>query len=262
MKQCGKNRGLAGGLWKPGAGFSLVELLAVMAIIALLSCLLLPGFSRAGDKGRRLACQNNLKQLVTSVQMYAADNQGKLPQNSPGEESNRTWVPGNMRLAQDSTNLLLIKEGCLYPYANHTGTVHCPSDLSTMNGLLRVRSYSMNGWIGSRYMQDVSPQTSFRTFVRDSELAAAGPANLWLILDEHEASIDDSWFLVTMDDSRPFASFPANRHSRGYSLNFADGHVELYRLTDPQSQRLGTDEVRISPHNSDWVRMKQVTTTH
>ena len=119
----------------------------------------------------------------------------------------------------------------------------------------------MNGWIGSRHMQDDSPQTSFRTFLRDSELAAAGPANLWLILDEHEASIDDAWFLVTMDDSRPFASFPANRHSRGYALNFADGHVELYKLFDPQSQRLGTDEVRISPRNSDWLRMKQVTTT-
>ena len=118
----------------------------------------------------------------------------------------------------------------------------------------------MNGWVGSRYMQDNSLQIPFRTFVRDSELAAAGPANVWLILDEHETSIDDAWFLVTMDDSRPFASVPASRHAQGYCLNFADGHIELYRLTDPQSLRLGMEEVRISSNNLDWVRMKQVTT--
>jgi prepilin-type N-terminal cleavage/methylation domain-containing protein len=244
-----------------GPGFSLLELLVVMAIIALLASLLLPALVGAGDKGRRLACENNLKQLVTSVQMYAADNEGKLPQNYPEADSNLIWVPGNMRVMGQATNQLLIKEGKLFPYANRTSIYRCPSDRSSMNGTPRVRSYSMNGWVGSRYMQQDSPQTLFRTFVRDNELAAAGAANIWLILDEHEASIDDAWFLVTMDDSRPFASFPANRHGRGYALNFADGHIDTYQLTDPQSQRLGTDAARISPDNSDWARMKQVTTT-
>jgi hypothetical protein len=166
-----------------------------------------------------------------------------------------------MRQAQDATNQVLIREGRLFPYANQASIYRCPVDHSSLNGTLRVRSYSMNGWVGSRYMQNDSPQTGFRTFVRDNELAAAGAANIWLILDEHETSIDDAWFLVTMDDSRPFASFPADRHGRGYCLNFADGHTELYRLTDPQSQNLGMQEPRISPTNLDWLRMKQVTTT-
>ncbi len=35
----------------------------------------------------------------------------------------------------------------------------------------------MNGWIGSRYMETLPAHRGFRTFVRDSELSAAGPAN-------------------------------------------------------------------------------------
>lgn len=115
----------------------------------------------------------------------------------------------------------------------------------------------MNGWIGSRYMENYPRSSGFRTFVRDSEISAAGPARLWVIADEHEASIDDAWFLVTMDDSRPFASFPATRHERSYGLNFADGHAEFYKLRDPKTQGVDT---QISAYNSDWQRLKQVTT--
>jgi general secretion pathway protein G len=261
MKCSSYRRSLKGGVLSEAAGFSLIELLAVMAIIALLACLLLPAMATATGKGRRLACENNLKQLVTAAQMYAADNEGKLPQNSPGEEASRTWVPGNMRLTKDATNQVEIQHGKLFPYANHASLYHCPSDRSNLKGTPRVRSYSMNGWVGSRYMEGNSRQNTFRTFVRESELAAAGAANIWLIMDEHEASIDDAWFLVTMDDSQPFASFPANRHSRGYALNFADGHIDTFRLLDPQSQSLGTDGARISSNNSDWIRVKQITTT-
>ncbi|HEU0040001.1 MAG TPA: hypothetical protein VFR76_12085, partial [Verrucomicrobiae bacterium] len=96
----------------------------------------------------------------------------------------------------------------------------------------------------------------------DSETAAAGPATLWVIADEHEASIDDGWFLVTMDDSRPFASFPATRHQNGYVLNFADGHTEVFKLRDAKTKTgLAPPASQIEPQNADWIRLKQVTTT-
>ena len=83
------------------------------------------------------------------------------------------------------------------------------------------------------------------------------PAGFVQIADEHEATIDDAWFLVTMDDSRPFASVPATRHERGYGLNFADGHAEYYKLRDPQTPDA---EQRVGAQNTDWQRLKQVTT--
>jgi prepilin-type processing-associated H-X9-DG protein len=60
-----------------------------------------------------------------------------------------------------------------------------------------------------------------------------------------------------MDDSQPFASFPATRHEGSYGLNFADGHAEFYKMRDAQSLLA---EGIVSPQNPDWQRLKQVTT--
>jgi Tfp pilus assembly major pilin PilA len=236
----------------------LIELLLVIAIIAILAALLLPALAVAKAKGKQTACLNNLKQSALSFQMYCTDNNGKLAQNYPlAESGGNCWVLGDMEVSGDATNTAIIRQGKLFPYANQVALYRCPADPSHANGIPRVRSYSMNGWIGSRYMESYPRNSGFRTFVRDSELSAAVPSMLWVIADEHEVSIDDAWFLVTMDDSRPFASFPATRHEHSYGLNFADGHAESFKLRDPKTQL--TNE-QTSPYNSDWQRLKQVTT--
>ena len=117
----------------------------------------------------------------------------------------------------------------------------------------------MNSWMGSRYMETNSA-VSFRTFIRENELAGARPASLWMLMDEHEATIDDGFFWVTMDDSRPFLSAPAMRHQHGYGVNFADGHVEAKKLRDPSSESISEQHARINPKNSDWIQLKQMTT--
>ena len=242
------------------SGFTLIELLAVLAIIAVLAALLLPALGEGRLKSQRVGCQSNLRQLALSVQMYCADNEGKLPENYPGGEAPNIWVRGNLARAEDATNQVLISQGKLFPYASHAKVFRCPADTSQSYGLPRVRSYSMNGWTGSRYMDNSVANGKFRTFVRESELSAAGPSGIWIIQDEHELSIDDAWFLVTMDDSRPFASFPATRHDRAYVSNFGDGHVELTRLRDPESEQMGRDQHEFSANNSDWIHLKELTT--
>ena len=240
------------------AAFTLIELLLVVAIIAILAGLLLPALSLAKSKGQRTACLSNLRQSALSVQLYHADNDGKLVPNHPlALGTNLCWVPGDMRSPLESTNQALIRQGRLFPYANQVGLYRCPADLSRSSGEPRTRSYAMNSWVGSRYMESLPRANGYRTFVRDNELAVAGPATIWVLADEHEVSIDDAWFLVTMDDSRPFASCPATRHDHGYGLNFADGHAEMYKLRD--SPTAGT-ETQVSPKNLDWQRLKQVTT--
>jgi hypothetical protein len=115
--------------------------------------------------------------------------------------------------------------------------------------------------MGSRYMENEQPtggQKAYRTFVRDSELNAATPATLFVIADEHEVTIDDSFFLISMNDSEIFENYPATRHDRGYALSFADAHVEHYKIREPSSRGPGLGGY--SPTNSDWVRLKQVTT--
>jgi prepilin-type N-terminal cleavage/methylation domain-containing protein len=242
--------------------FTIIEILVVIAIIAILAALLLPALSAAKAKATRIGCANNLKQLGLSAQMYSADNEGRLAENFPESVSfyqwSNSWVLGNLKSSVDVTNLNLIRQSKLFPYANQVATYRCPADAAVSPGAMpRARSYSMNSWMGSRYMEANSRTNGFRTFVREAELAAAGPAALWLLADEHETTIDDGYFLVTMDDSRPFASFPASRHARAYGLNFADGHVEAYKLRDPATKNPGE---QVAANNSDWLRLKQATT--
>src|SRR5216683_870738 len=85
------------GLLEFPAAFTLIELLMVIAIIAILAALLLPALSSAQFQGRRAACLNNLKQLCLSSHLYTADNDGKLAENLPEGQSANSWVLGNMK---------------------------------------------------------------------------------------------------------------------------------------------------------------------
>ena len=60
-------------------GFTLVELMVVIAVASILAALLLPALAGAKEKSRRAVCKNNMRQLMTACFMYGSDNNDWLP---------------------------------------------------------------------------------------------------------------------------------------------------------------------------------------
>lgn len=64
---------------RSGKAFTLVELLVVLVVIAMLVAILIPVVKQMREKSNSTRCVNNLRQLGSSIQLYANENNGSLP---------------------------------------------------------------------------------------------------------------------------------------------------------------------------------------
>jgi prepilin-type N-terminal cleavage/methylation domain-containing protein len=68
---------------KSTRGFTLIELMIVIAIIAILAAILIPNFIHARAESQTSACEGNEKQIATAMEEYAVDNQGTYTSTLP-----------------------------------------------------------------------------------------------------------------------------------------------------------------------------------
>jgi prepilin-type N-terminal cleavage/methylation domain-containing protein len=247
-------------------GFTLLELLAVIATIAVLAGLLLPVLGKAKLKAQRTACFSNLHQLGLAWVMYYNDNNGRLVESYPVNNP-YVWVQGDMTVQAEATNVNLIRQGKLFHYNQSSEIYRCPTDQGTTidgQSVRTVRSYSMNSFMGARDASlgaipaSATKYTLFYT--KDAELTK--PSQLWVLLDEDERSINDGFF-VTDPDARLWVDFPAisdHRHAFSYALNFADGHSEVWRHQDTRTPAVTVNRTE-QAHNLDLERLARATVT-
>jgi prepilin-type N-terminal cleavage/methylation domain-containing protein/prepilin-type processing-associated H-X9-DG protein len=216
--------------------FTLIELMVVIAIIAILASLLLPAISGAKSKAQATHCLNNLRQLHQGWAMYISEHDDHLPTNSDGDRAgkdadNPSWAAGWLRTANevgdksDGTDATLltgpqyVQFGSIGGYVQNPDVYRCPGDKSG-----RARTMSMNSYMNGN---GVWQSTNHMTFRKLAEIR--NPSATWVVLDEREDSINDGYFAVEMTTRYSILDHPASYHNGAGNLSFADGHVETHR---------------------------------
>ncbi len=266
-----------------GAAFTLVELLVVIAVIAILAALLLPALAVAKSEAVRIQCVNNQKELVAAWSVYSGDNREVLALNggdlSTGSTVAHLWVyGGNHGDPPTLTNTqYLVGPG----YALFAGfqpavpTYKCPADVSrwdagdTTTKVLELRSYSMNSYIGAPPASVVQPlvQTpGYRVYLKYSQLAADSAAKRFLFMDVNPGSICTPGFGVDMT-AETFIHYPSYLHRGRGVAAFADSHVETHKWQDARTRAVVAAGQEFIPHgvsspnNQDLVWIAQRTSS-
>ncbi len=228
----------------PRRAFTLIEILVVVAIIALLAALLFPVFSRVREEGRKTSCLNNMNQLGLAFQQYAADSRGKYPLSGDFYDATTGacfgamcdgWAPGNGHwvagppnqsiayidnttggvVGEPNGNAANLEAGALFPYVKSTAVYVCPSN---QDGEVKKLTYSMNCAL---------------TALSTSRIRS--PGDIVLLVDEEKAN--DGYFFAVNDGPAGSSAGGTTsnstdaltiRHNGGGNLLFADGHVKFF----------------------------------
>ncbi len=195
-------------------GFTLIEILVVIAIIGLLAALIFPVFNSARNSSRRTACASNLHQIGLAVQMYAQDARNQFP--------------------PFYADLLSEKYCCwatqIYPYTRSTAVFKCPS---FAYGEFKLdcpapvktgdKTFPLETWRGS-YDLNLFPIRGGR-----SVNAIRNPTETILLCDgmgsQQSFGIEDKTIGNSPVSVRDFRVL-GNRHDNGINVCFVDGHVK------------------------------------
>lgn len=136
-------------------GFTLVELLTVIGIIAILAALLFPVFATARGKAREITCISNLRQIGLAVKMYAQDSDELYPW---AVDPTDKYTPGIWSTFPDFMALIpsmpFLHE-CVQPYIKSKELFHCPADtgydVEDFNGVPLDANPTSYGKFGTSY---------------------------------------------------------------------------------------------------------------
>jgi prepilin-type N-terminal cleavage/methylation domain-containing protein/prepilin-type processing-associated H-X9-DG protein len=250
-------------------GFTLVELLVVVGIIAVLVAILLPSLNRAREASRDVKCKSNMRQVYLAATMFAAENGQRWPRGAKVSEASgiapatankleavTAWLMEGNGTTANSAGKADFERGCLWRYISPTqkarrDIVMCPSDDGSdpmrMVGVVigdftrRNFSYSFNAHIST--MGDV-PAIGVYRGVRQTEVIK----HTEKIMIYEELAPNDGWCSRPDTFDAATGDVPSGRHgakrrqlvgaggikdlSGTGNYCFFDGHVEGLHVTE------------------------------
>jgi prepilin-type N-terminal cleavage/methylation domain-containing protein/prepilin-type processing-associated H-X9-DG protein len=221
-------------------GFTLIEILVVIALIAILAAILFPVFARARENARRASCQSNLRQIGLGILQYVQDNDETMPFSFYGSFGDT-----------DATNYKWMD--AIFPYVKNEQLFTCPSD-SAVNARYVYQknlppggssqnygSYGLNGAHSAGPDNTTPPRSSAAYRVHLAQLAA--PATTVWITDNNNApgslnpggsqgffwSMPATMPAVTNAEPRQLQNI-VERHLGLTNVLWCDGHVKPMKL--------------------------------
>lgn len=184
---------------RSAAGFTLIEILVVIAVVAVLGALLFAAFSRAREKGRTAACQSNLHQIGLAVQQYAQDHDGTYPGFAI------PWWRAE-----------------LMPYLKNEDVLHCPNRSSDLREVVERASVETDYQYNDKVfcaLKRGAPGNGHGN--QESAPALLYPSINWLFSDW-----DLTAPIYTLPNECRGEARYATMHSGGANYLFQDGHVK------------------------------------
>lgn len=226
-------------------GFTLVELLVVIGIIAVLVSILLPSLNKAREAGNAVKCAAQLRDIGLALSMYANANKGwcmpycnHSQKNPPVAAANQdgqweNWWPHQLRPYLKNYRPADVQS------LNASDIFTCPSHyLFRNNNSQRGKSYAMTRYAGKIAQQGDPPG---QTYIESTNYKLPGPIakiknsseKIWLA-DANRILDDGSQAHLFMEPDFPFVTKNNKidyRHNKKANILFLDGHVEPHDFT-------------------------------
>jgi len=234
------------------SGFTLVELLVVIGIIAVLVSILLPSLNRAREAAKQVKCLNNLRNIANATIMYTNENLFCMPTSAEGPPQKREdwiyWQPPGSGTPYDDVNQSIIAKYM----GNRTVDTHPPPCPPARTDEPRVTaggrppypfSYSVNGFVMANNSRNTNPPPTGRDYFRKITQCRNASAKIWYV-DEAESTINDGLFAPDPGAQDVVASRHELRRNDGNGLDstinqsvrqgpgkgnvvYLDGHAEF-----------------------------------